>query len=196
MQFVELLLRKYWYGRGNLKIDKVFEYDISNDLSVRIQELLNGSFPDVYPTNRIYFKQLPHFRFLAFNEESQLIGHVGLDYRVMNLNGKPLKILGVIDLCVSQNARSQGIGSRLLLEIDRFSQGRDIDFILLFADNMDLYLRNGYQSVGNKCKWMQINHETQVTNGIGTEHIYELMIKQVGMTNWREGNLDLLGYLY
>lgn len=191
-----MLLRKFSQGRGNLKIDKVFEYDISKERSMKIQQLLTESFPEVYPTDRIYFKQLPHFRFLAFNQEHQLIGHVGLDYRVMNLNGKAVKILGVIDLCVSRNARSQGVGSRLLLEIDRFSQGRNIDFLLLFADKINLYVRNGYQPVRNNCKWLQINDETQATKGIGIEDLEELMIKQVGMTKWSEGDLDLLGYLY
>ncbi|GIO31765.1 hypothetical protein J2TS6_29060 [Paenibacillus albilobatus] len=59
-----------------MKIEKVFEYDLSNELEASIQELLIDSFPDIYPKDRIYFKQLPHFRFLAFNEENQLIGHV------------------------------------------------------------------------------------------------------------------------
>lgn len=107
-----------------------------------------------------------------------------------------MRILGVIDLCVSQNTRSQGIGSTLLAEIDKFSAGRNIDFILLFADNMTLYLRNGYEPVKNKCKWVKINNETQITMGIGFEEMDELMFKRVGRNDWNEGDLDLLGYLY
>jgi ribosomal protein S18 acetylase RimI-like enzyme len=179
-----------------LKIEKVFEYDISNELEANIEELLINSFPDIYPKDRIYFKQLPHFRFLAFNQENQLIGHVGLEYRVMNLNGRPVRILGVIDLCVSQKTRSQGVGSALLLEIDKFSVGRNIDFILLFTDKRNFYLRNGYTPVKNKCKWMKIDYETQITNGIGFEEIDQLMIKKVGKTVWSEGDLDFLGYFY
>ncbi|MDK2598787.1 GNAT family N-acetyltransferase [Bacillus stercoris] len=87
-------------------------------------------FPDIYPKNRTYFKQLPHFRFLAINKESALLGQVGLDYRVMNLNGKPVRILGVIDLCVSKKYRSQGIGSWLLLEIEKFCKEKNIDFLV------------------------------------------------------------------
>nr|WP_160042662.1 GNAT family N-acetyltransferase [Paenibacillus sp. USDA918EY] len=163
-----------------MKIEKVFEYDLSNELEAAIQELLIDSFPDIYPKDRIYFKQLPHFRFLAFNEENQLIGHVGLEYRVMNLNGKPVKILGVIDL----------------LEVDQFSEGRNIDFILLFTDKMNFYLRNGYKPVKNKCKWMKIDYETQTINGIGHEEVDQLMIKEVGKTVWSGGDLDFLGYFY
>lgn len=179
-----------------MKIEKVFECDINYELEAKIQKLLIDSFVGIYPSKRIYFKQLPHIRFLAFNEEDQLIGHVGLDYRVMNLDGKPIRVLGVIDLCVAQSTRSQGLGSTLLLEIDKFTVGRNIDFILLFADNMTLYLKNGYKSVKNRCKWLKIDDETQLTYGIGYESINELMIKEVGCSNWNKGNLDFLGYLY
>lgn len=179
-----------------MRIKKVPEYDINRELEAMIQDLLTNSFPKIYPTNRIYFKQLPHLRFLAFNQENQLVGHVGLDYRVMSLNGEPIKVLGIIDLCVSQNTRSKGIGTTLLLEVDKFSKGRNIDFILLFADNMTLYLNNGYKTVKNKCRWLKIDNESQIIKGIGYESVNELMVKEVGKREWIEGDLDLLGYLY
>ncbi|MGG3941523.1 GNAT family N-acetyltransferase, partial [Peribacillus psychrosaccharolyticus] len=101
-----------------MKTEMVFDYEMGTDLASNIQELLNESFQEDFPKNRIYFKQLPHFRFVAFNEKNQLIGQVGIDYRVMNLNGEPIRVLGLIDLCVTQNTRSKGIGSMLLLEIE------------------------------------------------------------------------------
>lgn len=183
-------------GEDNVKIDMVFDYEMGNDLASNIQELLSESFQEDFPKNRIYFKQLPHFRFVAFNEKNQLVGQVGIDYRVMNLNGDPIRVLGLIDLCVTQNTRSQGIGSMLLLEIEQFCCNRNIDFLLLLADNKTLYLKNGYRSVTNKCKWLKINHESQITRGIGYEEIEGLMIKEVGKYGWREGDLDFLGYLY
>src|SRR6476660_7911211 len=102
-------------GEDNVKIDMVFDYEIGNDLTSNIQELLSECFQEDFPKNRIYSKQLPHFRFVVFNDKNQLVGQVGIDYRVMNLNGNPIRVLGLIDLCVTQNTRSQGIGSMLLL---------------------------------------------------------------------------------
>ncbi|MDT0123059.1 GNAT family N-acetyltransferase [Paenibacillus sp. RRE4] len=179
-----------------MKIKQVHEYNIDEKLEADIQNVLNRCFPEIYPTNRIYFKQLPHLRFLAFNQENQLVGHVGLDYRVMNLNGEIIKVLGLIDLCVSINNRSEGIGSLLLSEIDRLSKKGSVDFILLFADNTNLYTKNGYQTVENNCTWLKINHGSQNTIDIGSESINGLMIKKVGNKEWVQGNLDLLGYLY
>lgn len=179
-----------------MRIDQIFEFEIGAELTEKIQALLIKSFPEVYPVDRVYFKQVPQFRFLAYNDENELVGQVGLDYRVMNLNGKRIRVLGVIDLCVSQNERSQGLGSKLLKEVDTFSIGRNIDFHLLFADNMALYLKHGYKRVENRLKWLKINHESQTTNGIGHEKISEIMIKEVSEMSWDEGELDLLGYLY
>ncbi|WP_342599859.1 GNAT family N-acetyltransferase [Psychrobacillus sp. FSL H8-0483] len=180
----------------NLKIIKVIECEIDNELTENIQELLTESFQNMYPNNRIYFKQVPHFRFLAFNEEKHLLAQVGLDYRVMNLSGKLIKVLGIIDLCVSRESRTKGIASLLLSEIDKYCVKKDIDFLLLFADNKTLYLKNGYKSVKNKCKWLKIDDRNQTILGIGYEEISELMIKKIGMNEWTEGDLDFLGYLY
>jgi hypothetical protein len=93
-----------------LEIVKVFEYDIKGDLLYQLQQLLVECFVE-YPRDRIYFKQLPHFRFLIFDKKNQLVGQVGFDYRVMNLNGRPVRVLGIIDLCVAKAYRSQGLGT-------------------------------------------------------------------------------------
>lgn len=43
-------------GEDNVKIDRVFDYELSTDLASNIQELLNESFQKDFPKNRIYFK--------------------------------------------------------------------------------------------------------------------------------------------
>ena len=179
-----------------LKIKKIFEMDIQDGMIEGIQSLLSECFQPDYPTSRIYYKQLPHARILAFNEEDELVGHAGLDYRVMNVNDTRVRVLGIIDLCVSPRFRSQGIGSRILLEVESYCQNRDVDFLLLFADQKDLYERNGFSSPHNKCRWLKINDQNQTSIGIGNEYIEELMIKEVGDREWSDGDLDLLGYLY
>lgn len=179
-----------------MKIKRVYDYEIDDALRKNIQELLLECFEDDYPKERIYFKQLPHFRYLILNNENKLVAQVALDYRVMNLNGNPVRVLGVIDLFVTKEYRSNGLGSLLLSEIEKFSQNKLIDFLLLFADNKNLYLKNGYRSVENKCKWLKIDNENQSTLGLGVEVISELMIKELGNVKWHNGELDLLGYLY
>lgn len=179
-----------------MEIKRISEYDIDPDLKNKLQGLLVDSFGEDYPSDRIYYKQLPHFRFVVIDAGNEIIGQVGLDYRVMNLNGKSIRVIGIIDLCVSKASESKGIGSSILSELNKFCKDKDIDYILLFADNPKLYLNNGFLSVKNKCKWLKINDEDGSTYGIGHEIIKELMIKEVKGKEWEEGELDLLGYLY
>lgn len=179
-----------------MEVKKILEYDIDTKLKNKLQKLLIDSFGTDYPTDRIHYKQLPHFRFVVSDEHDDVIGQVAIDYRTMNLNGKIIMVLRVIDLCVAKSHRSQGIGSLILSEIDKFCRNKSIDYILLFADNPKIYLNNGFISVKNKCKWLQINDGEQTTYGIGHERIDELMIKEVKGVKWEKGELDLLGYLY
>ncbi|MEW4225807.1 GNAT family N-acetyltransferase [Rossellomorea marisflavi] len=177
-------------------IKKVHEYELDDMARRSIQELLSESFGEDYPKERIYFKQLPHFRYLVLNEDNMLVAQVGLDYRVMNLNGHPVNVLGVIDLCVKKEYRSNVLGSLLLSEVEKFSEDRSIDFLLLFADDKGLYLKNGYRSVMNECTWLKIDNENHKSLGLGMEVMNELMMKEIGNVTWENGCLDLLGYLY
>lgn len=179
---------------NRIEIRRVSEFDLNGDIQDHLQRLLCECFGGDYPVDRIYFKQRPHLRFLAYIEDT-LVGHIACDYRVMNLNGERINVLSLIDVCVSSTMRSKGIGSQLLSEIDEFCHDRDIDYIVLFADAPDLYERNGFQRVRNRCKWLKINDKDQTTYGIGHEVIDELMVKAVGEKGWEEGELDLIGYL-
>lgn len=174
---------------------EVNEYEIDKQKLVEIQSLLTECFPGIYPENRIFFKQLPHFRLLVMDND-KLVGQAGLDYRVMNLNGELIRVLGVIDLCVKEEYRSQGIASQLLKYLDDFSQNNNIDFILLFADDPSVYKRNGFMSAHNECRWLKINDDSMTSLSMGQEVIGELMIKETGSLSWSDGSLDLLGYLY
>jgi GNAT superfamily N-acetyltransferase len=176
-----------------MEIIKLNEYDIDGKIEISLQNLLIESFPDVYPHKRIYFKQIPHFRYLAYDQEA-LIAQVGLDYRVMNLNSSPIKVLGIIDLCVKKKYRGKNVASILLNKIDAFSKIHNLDFLLLFADIETVYLRNGFIKAKNICRWLKIDEYK--TLGIGEEEIEELMIKKIGCKDWEDGYLDMLGYLY
>lgn len=133
---------------------KINEYDIDIQMEKKLLDLLVESFPELYPKDRIYYKQMPHFRFLVF-ENDTLIGQLGLDYRVMNLNGNPIKVLGIIDICTKKDYRCKGIGSKLLEKVECFAKTRKVDFLLLFADEEAFYKRNGFMKVKNICKWVK-----------------------------------------
>ncbi|HHH49436.1 MAG TPA: GNAT family N-acetyltransferase, partial [Saprospiraceae bacterium] len=80
-----------------MKIDRLEEFAIKEKTKVQIGVLLKNCFSD-YPTDRIYYKQIPNFRYLVF-EKKQLIGHMAVDYRHVNIGGTIASIFGVADLC-------------------------------------------------------------------------------------------------
>ncbi|WP_214693799.1 MULTISPECIES: GNAT family N-acetyltransferase [unclassified Exiguobacterium] len=177
-----------------MNIQQMMEFEIGEALDKQLTELLVKSFEPLYP-NRRYFKQLPHLRLIAYEDE-QIIGQVGLDFRMMNMKGKPIHVLGIIDLCVREEARGRGVGRELMEKIIALGEEYSIDFLLLFADRPDLYERVGFHTVSNTCTWLQIDDENQTTRGIGEARFEELMIRQAGDKRWTDGKLDLLGYLY
>ena len=177
-----------------MRIEQHLEMTISESMDTELIELLQHAFPSIYP-NRRYFKQLPHFRLIAYEDE-QIIGQVGLDFRVMNMDGEPIHVLGIIDLCVRDEVRGRGVGRALMEKVIDLGEAYPVDFLLLFADRPDLYERVGFHKVSNTCTWLQIDDENQTIRGIGEASFDELMVRSVGDKRWTEGKLDLLGYLY
>lgn len=176
-----------------MKIEAVVEYKISSNIRSHINQLLQQSFPD-YPLERSYYKQLPQFRYLVWLGES-LIAHVGIEHRVITNGNVPVRIFGLIDLCVDPQYRSQGIATTLLQQIEKLGKASSIDFLVLFADNHRLYTTNGYQRVGNVCRWLMID-EHQIL-GIAERSLADcMMVKQIAERIWRDGIVDLLGYLF
>ena len=80
-----------------------------------IATLLDACFDGVH-VGRTWFKQIPHERLLA-RSGSDLMGLVGMEYRVVRVGEAIVPILGIVDLCVAPAARRPGIDSgRLALD--------------------------------------------------------------------------------
>jgi GNAT superfamily N-acetyltransferase len=174
-------------------IEIIPEYKISDDVHKLTNQLLTESFAD-YPLVRSYYKLLPQFRYLVWIGNN-LVAQVGIEHRVITNNGNPVRIFGIIDLCVSLSYRSQKIATKLLQQIEELGKMGKIDFIVLFADDYRLYAENGYQQVTNICRWMKID-EHQII-GIGEKSMADcMMVKQLGDKKWQNGLVDLLGYLF
>lgn len=151
------------------------------------------SFSD-YPLDRSYYKLLPQFRYLVWAGDN-LIAQMGIEHRVISNTGIPLRIFGVIDLCVAPSYRSQKIATTLLQQVEELGRTSKIDFLVLFADDSRLYAENGYQRVANICRWLKVD-ENQ-TLGVGEKSLSDcMMVKQIGKPIWQDGVVDLLGYLF
>ncbi|MFT5920320.1 MAG: N-acetylglutamate synthase-like GNAT family acetyltransferase [Granulosicoccus sp.] len=180
-----------------MELELISEFQINGDTSEKINHLLKKCFPYIAYNGRDYFKQLPHSRILAW-ENSTLIGQVGIDFRVMNLNNTAISVFGVVDLCVDPEFQGQGIGNALMVEFERIatSNSDKIDFMFLVTNAPSFYEKLGFSVIDITTSWLKIhNHKN---NGIGNERIKDafFLIKSVSSKKWNDGTLDLLGYMY
>jgi hypothetical protein len=172
---------------------RIAEAEIGENLSTGLQSLLRECFPG-YPS-RSYFKLPPHFRYIAVASDGAVTGQMGVELRVIRAGTTVVRTFGLVDVCVRGSDRSRGLAGMLLAEVTEFARACGMAFVILFADDDRLYLRNGWVHVSNRCTWVKIdNHVTlglarQVDPGV-------MMVKAIGHQAWPSGDVDLLGHLF
>jgi len=179
-----------------MNIEFVPEIQVDNSTSAAIVELLAQCFPGEGHDGRDYFKQLPHYRLLAYEEE-RLVGHLGVDLRMMNLNGQAVTVFGAIDVCVSPDRQGSGIGSALLKRFEAIARDSNrVDFLFLVSKNPAIYKSLGYKKTTLRTKWLKIDQHKNL--GVGDELITDafFLYKTISDNQWSDGELDLLGYMY
>ena len=177
-----------------MEIRRTIEFKISKDTHRKITNLRNSCFPVKNRKPRSYYKQLPHFRYLAASQDA-LVAHMGVDYRVISVGDFVFSIFGVIDLCVAPGYRQQGIASKLLSLLTSLARESQVDFLFAVVDSDRLYSKNGFQTVSNYCSWLRIDEHKNY--GVAVEKIeHEFMVKQIGDKLWIDEPIDLLGYMF
>ena len=177
-----------------MHLEKIEEYAINTITKQKIQDLLQNAFGQ-FPKDRIFLKQAPNFRLLAWHD-NDLIAQSAIVFRMIALDKMPFRIFGIMDLCVNKAYQNQKIGSKIINEIEKIAKKSHIDFILLFGGTKDFYLQNGFQLVQNDCRWVLIKNYR--TMGIMTRQIPEtLLIKPTSNKQWNnDALLDLMGFVF
>lgn len=176
-----------------MRVEWLSEHEVSCDLHEKITSLRNACFPEGQ-LPRSYFKQLPHFRILAF-EGDLLLGHTGVDHRMMNFGGNAYRVFGAVDVCVDAENRGGGIAGQMMSRLEREAIDSEADVMVLIADDHRLYQKLGFQLLDAECEWMAIDEHRN--HGILKESLAgELMVKPLKEGLEIEGPVDWLGYLY
>lgn len=156
--------------------------------------LLDQCFPGFFE-GRTFFKQLPHFRLIA-EEQDEIIGQAGVDHRMIKVGDQNLRVFGMIDVCVAEAHRNRGIAGAMLQKAEELAKRADVDFMVLIADKGGLYLKHGFRHVSPAPgKWMAI-HELASIMMLEKDLPEYFMIKPVGDKTWAEGQIDMMGYLF
>ncbi len=128
-------------------------------------------------------------------DEGSLTGHLGVDHRVIRVGDTTLSIFGVIDLFVSGQHQGNGIASSMLARVTEIAEQNRVDFLLLYAIDERLYIKNGFRVISPYLKSLWIcdfeNH------GVGIERLDNLIyIKSASDKAWPDGTVDIMGYLF
>ncbi|MCB9291305.1 MAG: GNAT family N-acetyltransferase [Lewinellaceae bacterium] len=176
-----------------MKLQRLQEFEIDEATGSAIARLLERCFPE-YPEGRIYYKQLPDFRFLCWEKE-ELIAHMAVEHRIVNNDGQPFRVFGVADLCVAEPFQHRRLASRLLSELSLLGLQHRIDFLMLMAKDHGFYKSHGFELVANTCRWLMITEHCML--GIAHRRVQSsLMVKPLSKKEWREGLVDFLGHVF
>lgn len=172
----------------------VNEYEIDPDKTIQIARLLDECFPNTFDS-RSYFKQLPHFRYLMLLNDT-LIGHMGVDHRVIKVGGTIIRIFGIIDLCVTPLHRHSGIAGSLLHSVETLAEKSNVEFLVLMGDNDTLYKSNGFERISPAItRWFAVE-DVESISVIERDLSDCFLIKGMKTQNWPKGKIDMLGYLF
>lgn len=178
-----------------LQIVQLNEYELSTAQRAQMLALLKDCFPG-YFEERIFFKQMSQQRLLAY-ADGTLVGQLGLEHRAIRVGDQCASIFGVVDLCVKEENRRQGVATALMRTLEQTAKAHGIHFCLLFADEHELYRKLGYTHTKNNCVWLGIDDCQSV--GLIERPVTDCMlIKRIsGEIDWNESQtIDLLGHLF
>ena len=174
-------------------VRRVAEAEISRELDLALRSLLGECFPG-YP-GRSYFKLPPHFRYIAEAGDGAVVAQMGVELRVIRVGDDVVRTFGLVDVCVGRSVRSGGLASRMLAEVTEYARACGMAFVVLFADDERLYVRNGWGHVSSRCTWVKI--DDHVTLGLAQQvDPGVMMVKAVCDQGWPAGDVDLLGHLF
>lgn len=131
----------------------------------------------------------PHWRVLIWDEDAQLVSHVGVITREADYNGKRVVLGGVGGVETHPQARKQGYAGAGLVRAGEFlRKERGVDFALLFCSEelLRFYGRFGWQHFRGDVLIMQTTGKAKIT-------AQESMVLPGKQTAPLNGVLDLCG---
>ncbi len=175
-------------------LHRVEEFQISEALHTKIQSLLQVSF-ESYPIAQDFLHQKPAFRYLLLDDKT-LVGHLAVDYRIIQLDGQPISIFGITDLCVHPDHQHRQAASKLIKALEELALKHKVEALVLFSNMFSFYEKLGFQKQNNKCRWLMI--QNHVSLGVARRSLEDcLMVKMLADKAWsEEKELDLLGHVF
>ena len=167
------------------------EMSRDDDEESQIAAILNQCFDGMHK-GRTYCEQIPQQRLLGYCGV-RLVGHLGIDYRMIRIGEAVFSIVGIIDLCVVPELRRRGLAQRLLAAAEKRSAAQD--FSVLMAKDTRLYSRAGYCLLTKAdVTWLEID-DLRCHSVRNRDLSDKFMQKPLSAKQWPKGPIDMLGHL-
>ena len=177
---------------NEITIERIEELRLTPEREDEIAKLLDEVF-SVDFEGRSFFQNRHHCRFMAY-QENELVGHLAIAYRAIQMGERRIDVVGIGEVAVATNARKQGIATQLVqcaLEEARLAHA---DFATLFGEEA-LYAKAGFIKAPNVITLIEM--EGAKTSKIVRETNAHFMVNALGDLNWDENApIDLAGFPY
>lgn len=175
-----------------MQIDRLNEYDLTPDLEVEINALLERGFQEDFG-GRSFHQQRHHMRFIA-RADAKLIGHMAVCYRSVRLDNDLITICGLAEVVTAPEARGKGVATALLTEAIAFAKSTHAQFFVLFGDR-PIYAGFGFENQPNSKTEVVLNDaRTGLTRRSENPGV---MVLPLTVRAWNpDAHLDLLGHKF
>ena len=178
--------------QSEISIERIEELRLNHVQENDIAQLLKDTF-SVNFQGRSFFQNRHHCRFLAYLE-NELVGHLAIAYRAIQMGNRRIDIVGIGEVAVASTARKQGIATKLVqcaLEEGRLAGA---DFAALFGEEA-LYAKAGFLKASNVITLSEM--EGAKTGAIVREPNHHFMINPLGGVKWdSNAPIDLAGFAF
>ena len=144
--------------------------NVSNEEILHIAELKNQHWPYGIDSQIQWMKENIHdddvhlLGEIEFEKKRLLIAYITLSNVLVSMDGMDFIAIGVGGVCVSKKYQYNGIGTRLVIEANKYISDRKLPGILLCKDNLVKFY--------NRCNWQVLNYqEAMVDNNIFRHNI-------------------------
>jgi predicted N-acetyltransferase YhbS len=165
-------------------IERIPEFHLTVADDAEIAGLLARCF-DTDFGGRSYFTHRHHLRLVA--RQGQIIGHMALMLRAVDLGGRQTTIVGVAEVATDPAHRGEGIAAALLQAAIVEAKASPAEFMLLFG-TAKLYAAAGFYYISNQMAVTSVDAERSLAKA---QHLMVLPLKS---STWPEdATLDLRG---
>ncbi|MDX1685882.1 MAG: GNAT family N-acetyltransferase [Saprospiraceae bacterium] len=176
-----------------MKFEAIPAYKLTKKKSTQIARLLSDAFTS-YPKDQTFYKQMPCFHILAW-EEGNLVGHASVHHKIVYVNSEGYRIFGISDVCVARSNQKKGVGSALIDELSRIGKKGGAQFLVLITDEGKFYKKNGFKKVNSRARWVILSGNEML--GIQERKFdNSLFVKPLTDVKWPRGTIDFMGPLF